>query len=137
MSIEAIGDGLKTVLDTISGLKVSALNELPDKAHPPHAIILLGETAYHRTYGNSPYEADLIFRIIVLLGNQDSPSAANRMIDYIEASGSSSIVAAVEADPTLNSTCDGSVVTHNFGLGITNWAGIQYLSTEFEITIAT
>lgn len=135
MGIETIGTGLKTVIDTISGLKVSALNELPNKVHPPHAVILLGETGYNKAFGSEPRDTDLMLRIIILLGDQDNPSAANRILDYIEASGDKSIVAKVEGDVTLDSSCDTSFVIRNLGLGVTNWGGVPYLSTEFEIAI--
>ena len=135
MGIETIGTGLKTVIDTIDGLKVSALNELPNKIHPPHAVILLGETLYNKAFGDSPRDTDLVLRLIILLGDQDNPSAANRMLNYIEASSSSSIVGKVEGDPTLDGSCDTSWVIRNLGLGVTNWGGMPYLSTEFEIAI--
>ena len=134
MGIEAIGDGLKTTI-SISGLKVYALKELPDKVTPPVAIIVLGETVYHDTFGSSPYNADITLRVIILLGKADLPSAANRMLDYIEPGGSSSIAKEVETDPTLNSSCQAAIVTRNLGLGVTNWGGMDYLSTEFEIAV--
>ena len=136
MGIEAIGAGLKTTL-SISGLKVYALTELPNKISPPAAVMVLGETLYHQTYGSNPYDCDITLRLIILLGNVDTPSAANRILDYIEPSGASSVVTEVETDPTLNSSCGAAIVTRNLGLGVTNWGGVDYLSTEFEISIWT
>lgn len=134
MSLSDISDGLvKTI--KIPGLKVFGVKNLPDKISPPAIVVVLGETPYHRTFGSNPYPTDPTWRIIVLLGNQDTPSAVNRMLDYIEPGGKSSIVKQVEDDPTLVGTCSGAIVTRNFGLGVTNWGGIPYLSTEFELEV--
>jgi len=66
---------------------------------------------------------------------QDSPSAFNKIYDYIEPTGTSSVLAKIEADLTLGGTCDTCRVIRNSGMGATNWGGITYLSTEFEIAI--
>ena len=138
MSHKAIGEGLKQTI-TISGLKIYALHKLPDKISPPAAVMALGETIYHRSYsgGTSPYTADFMIRFIVLLGKVDTPSAANRLLDYVEPGGRSAIAEEVEKDPTLNGSCQAAIVTRNLGLGVTNWGGVDYLSTEFEIEIWT
>lgn len=133
MSIEAIGDGLKTTL-SIAGLRVYSLKELPDKVSTPSAVMALGETEYHSAYG-SPYDADFTIRLIILLGKSDTPSAANKMLDYIEPDGARSIPKEVEADPTLAASCQAAIVIKNLGLTVTNWGGVEYLSTEFEIGI--
>jgi hypothetical protein len=133
MGIESIGTGLKTVLSAISGLRVFAPSELPDSVNDlPCALILLGETDYNADFSDNH---DLNFRILILLAKQDAPSAFNKIIDYIEPTGSSSILATIEADLTLSSTCDTCKVVKNLGIGATNWGGITYLSTEFEIAI--
>lgn len=134
MAIEDIGDGLKTTI-TMSGLRVYALKDLPNKVSPPAAVMALGETVYHRVYSDT--DADLTIRLIILLGKIDQPSAANRMLDYIEEDSAKSITKKVEADPTLNGSCQAAIVTRNLGLGVTNWGGVDYLSTEFEVIIWT
>ena len=131
MGIEAVGTGLKAVL-SISGLHVYAPNELPDTPTIPAAIILPGETIYDATFDNS---YDFKVRLILLLAKQDMPSAAGRILDYIEPTGDLSVLAKLKADKTLNSTCDSSQVIRNLGVGSTVWGGITYLSTEFEIAI--
>jgi hypothetical protein len=132
MSIEAIGSGLKTILAGIEGLRVYSPSEIPDSPDLPCALILPGETDY-----NSDFSAnyDINFRILILVTKQDSPSAFNKIYDYIEPTGDSSVLAKVQADRTLGATCDSCKVSKNLGIGSANWGGITYLSTEFEIQI--
>ncbi len=133
MSIETIGTGLKTRLDTITGLRVFAPNELPDAVNElPAALILPGAVNYHADFAA---DYDYMLRVIVLLTTQDMPSAFSKVLDYIEPSGTYSVLAAIEGDKTLSSTCDTLRVTRNLGVTTTTWAGIVYLSTEFEVLI--
>ena len=133
MSLETIGNGIKTRLQTISGLKVFAPNELPDSINQfPCALILPGETHYHAMMSG---DADYIFRVLVLFTKQDAPSALGKMLDYIELTGTYSVKAAIEGDRTLNSSADDVRVDRNLGIGFTSWGGYNYLSTEFQITI--
>jgi len=56
-------------------------------------------------------------------------------LDYIEPTGTYSIVAAIAGDTTLNSTADDSVITENTGFGAISWGGYLYLGTEFELQV--
>lgn len=134
MSLETIGTGIKTRLETIAGLKVFAPNQLPDSINQfPAALILPGETTYDAMFvGN---DADYRYRVIILITKQDSPSALNSLLDYIEVTGTYSVKAAVEADSTLNGSADDCRVTRNLGVGATVWGGSTYLSTEFEVLV--
>jgi len=131
MGLETIGAGIKTRLETISGLTVFAPDELPDSINSfPVAVILPGETVYQ-----SAFDADTgyNFRVILLMTKQDQPSALESMLDYIEPTGTSSVRAAINGDKTLNSSADTCVVISNSGIGSTIWAGSVYLSSEWLI----
>lgn len=132
MGIEAIGDGIKVNLNTIVGLRVYAPKELPDSLELPCALILPGVSEYATSYDP---DHDLTFRIVVCVAKQDTPSAFNAILDYIEATGAKSIFAAIDADRTLNASCDTCKLQRNLGVGSTVWGGIVYLSTEFELAV--
>ena len=135
MSIKTIGDGIKTRLETISSLKVFAPKELPDSINQfPAALILPAETVYDATFDN---QADLRYRILILLTKQDTPSAFGKLLDYMEVTGTYSVKAAIEADSTLGGTADDCRVSRNQGASFTLWGGVQYLSTEFELLVWT
>lgn len=132
MGIEAIGDGIKVNLNTIVGLRVYAPKELPDTLELPCALILPGVSEYATAYDQS---ADLTYRIVICIAKQDTPSAFNDILDYIEAVGAESVFAAINADLTLNASCDTCKLQRNLGVGSTVWGGIGYLSTEFELAV--
>lgn len=134
MGMSAISSGLKTRLQTISSLReVYASDEIPSAIHAtPCAIILPGDTEYHKTHGG---EYDVNFRIIILLSQQDLPSALNRIVDYADLTGNDSVYAAIYGDNTLGGNADGCWVESNSGAGFTSWAGTPYLSTEFIIRV--
>lgn len=132
MGIEAIGDGIKVRLNTIAGLRVYAPKEMEDTLELPCALILPGESLYATAYDRS---SDLTFRIVICIAKQDTPSAFNVILDYIEAEGPRSIFAAIDADRTLNGSAHTCKLQRNLGVGSTVWGGIGYLSTEFELAV--
>jgi hypothetical protein len=131
MGMNAIGSGLKTTLGDIK-LQVYAPNELPDSINPPCAVILPSETLYDVDF-DADY--DLQIRLVIMIAKPDQPSAINKILDYIEPTGTYSILAKVKADRTLNTTCADCKVVRNSGVGFTAWGGINYISTEFLIQI--
>jgi len=132
MTIKAVGEGIKTRLETISGLRVYAPTELKDSLEIPCALILPGTNEYVTAYDGS---YDCVYRIVVVLAKADTPSAFNRIVDYVEPTGTKSIFAAIDGDNTLNSSCSASKLARNLGVGSIIWGGITYLTTEFELQV--
>ena len=134
MGVEAIGTGIKTtILATIAtGLRVYATNEIPDTLELPCVLVMLGPGKYATTFDGS---YDQIFRLILCLAKQDSPSAFNKLLDYIDDVGAKSLFAALNADRTLGATCSTSKLDSHSGAGSTQWGNIAYLSCEFELQV--
>ncbi len=134
MGLESIGSGIKTRLATISALKrVYAPNELEDSYNSfPVAIIMPGETNFDTTFDGG-YNSR--WRIIVMISKQDTPSALNELMNYMEPTGTNSIKAALYGDRTLNSTADDCELDRNLGYGVMVFGGITYLSTEFDLIV--
>ena len=134
MGVESIGNGIKTRLQTISALKaVYAPNELRDTYNSfPCAIIMPGETNFDQSFDGA-YTSR--WRIIVLISKQDTPSALNKLMNYMEPTGTNSIKAALYADRTLNSSADDCELDRNLGYGTMIFGGITYLSTEFDLVV--
>lgn len=132
MSLEAMGKGLKARLETIADLKrVYAPHELPNSVHQlPVALILPGETLYNQTMANA---TQVTFRVLILLSRADQPSALNRMLDYIDPTGTDSVYAAIEGDDSLGGATDFTLLRSNTGVGQTQWGGQFYISTEFRV----
>ncbi len=134
MGLESIGSGIKTRLETISALKrVYAPNELEDSYNSfPVAIIMPGETNFDTTFDGG-YNSR--WRIIILINKQDTPSALNELMNYMEPSGTNSVKAALYGDRTLNSSADDCELDRNLGYGVMVFGGITYLSTEFDLVV--
>lgn len=134
MGVEAIGNGIKTQLQFITALKrVYAPNELPDSINSfPSAIIMPGVTDYDQTFAGFYISH---WRIIVLISKQDTPSALNKLMDYIEPTGTNSIKAAIYGDCQLGGVADDCELQRNLGFGFMAFGGINYLSTEFELIV--
>jgi len=137
MSVETIGDGIKTRLETISALKrVYASDELPDSLNRfPCAVIMPSEITYQTTF--TDIEPFIIFRIIVIVSKQNQPSALSKLLDYIAESGTNSVLAAINADSTLDSSASGCILDSNSGFGAIPWGNINYLGTEFNLRVWT
>jgi hypothetical protein len=133
MGLQDIGGGIKTRLETITGLRVYAPNGLPSSLNDlPAALIMLGPTDYNEAFdGDSAFN----FRIVIVLAKQDQPSTLDKLLDYIETSGTYSVKAAIEADRTLNGKADTCQLIRNTGLVPVEWGGITYLGTEFELKV--
>lgn len=133
MGTEAIGTGLKVNLGNISSLNaIYAPNQVPDTIPiTPCAVILPGATDYLVALGGDAF--NVVMRVLILITKQDQPSAMNKILDYIDPTGSESVRKVIQDDPTLDSSCDDSYVVSSTGAGFTTWNGTPYLSIEFEV----
>ena len=137
MGIEAIGTALGVRLETISGLRVYNPAELPRTINEfPVALIMPGSISYHDTHGGASY-LTITYRVIIAMTNKDQPDKLSKLMDYIEPTGTYSVVAAIEGDITLGGTASDCIVFTNAGVGTTMWGGIPLLSTEFEVRVLT
>ena len=128
MDIDNVRAELATALDTISGLRCYAY--VPDSISVPAAIIGMGAVQYDETLAGSMTAS---FVVTVAVGRSDMRSSQTKINDYVQATGATSIKAAVESDPTLNGTVSSVTVMSatppsEFTMGETS-----YLSVQFEI----
>ena len=97
-SFSSIRAGLKTNLETISGLTV--YDYVPDFLEPPIAIIApLNTLNYDSTMarGADTYEVP----VILYISRIDAETSQDTVDSYLIASGANSIKAAIESDGTL------------------------------------
>lgn len=134
MGMVDCGNGLATRLKTIQRIKRAfGPGEIPDSIPEcPCAIVLPGESQYDRTFSG---KVDITFRILILINNQDKPSALSEVVRFAEPEGKDSVRAAVNKDTTLGGAADDCQVRRCAGAGATVWAGTSYLSTEFEVIV--
>lgn len=103
MSWVTIRDGAKGLVDNISGLIVTDVmpDVLPNK---DHAVVvpsdpLIEPSGHHGV-------TDIYFRVVIRCQRATAKDAQDALDAYLWPTGASSIVAAIEADPTLSGTVD-------------------------------
>lgn len=129
---------LKTRLESISGLKVYAF--APASISVPCAAITYGNGEF-LTYRTSTdgHDMDLTITVFVQGGQRDEQTTAEALDAYLADAGSSSIYAAVEADPTLGGVVDSCSVmgasdygSRVFGEGEN---AVRYQSVQFAVEV--
>ncbi len=98
----------------------------------PVGLILLGETEYYQDFVN---DLSVIFRVLVLVSKQDQPSELIKLLPFIETTGTSSILSILALNSDLWGEADDSQIIKNTGLGVTEWGGHKYISTEFLVKV--
>lgn len=96
-TLTEVREGLAEALGSISGLQVSP--HALSNPSLPSASVVPREFDYHQTFGDGP--SDWYFNIEVLAALVSDIGAQLKLDSFLEASGDTSILAAVEADPTL------------------------------------
>jgi hypothetical protein len=129
-SLESVQAGLADALRTIVGLRVYDFPS--DRIEPPAAVLSLPETPYDVTFGGRTDE--WTFPLWVLVAKADDKASYGEMLGYLEAEGSKSIRAAIEADRTLGGACDTCAVTRARPLFATV-AGTEFLAVEFTLEV--
>ena len=97
-ALTSIRDGLKTRLETISGLTASEY--VPDYTVPPIALVApLNSLNYDSTMarGADTYEIP----VILYISRIDAQTSQDEVDSYLASSGSNSVKAAIEGDTTL------------------------------------
>ncbi|AII58740.1 hypothetical protein ASJ33_05635 [Dehalococcoides mccartyi] len=136
MSVEIIGNGLKTRLQTITALKaVFSCSEIPQSVNSfPTALIFHTGTEYDQTMGVTNMQLHH-FKVKICTQTADQSSGLNALLDFAENTGDNSVKATVDGDVTLSGKCDTARVIRNSGQGTFSMGGHVYLGTEFEIEV--
>lgn len=131
-SLSALRAGLKARLDTIAGLNAYA-HRVDDIVSP--AAVVLPETINYRDTFDGKYSYLLVVQLFVEWGT--SPAVAeDLMSDYLDSTGATSIIAAIEADGTLGGLADYTEVTTMRDYGKVEYAAVDYLSCDLVVGVS-
>lgn len=130
-TITQVKQGLANRLATITGLRAFAYQ--PDQLNAPIAFPTLDNVLYHRTMRTALTE--MTFTVTLIVCKADSRSAQSQVDPYISASGSQSVRAAIEGDPTLGGVVDSLIVNSAGGYQIINAEDGDYLACDFNLTV--
>lgn len=130
MNVVDIRRGLAAALDTLAGLRV--FDYVPDNAPAPAAIVEPLEITYGAAMQNGLH--NLRGFVTIMVGRMSERSSQDRIDAYVNPTGTSSVVAAIEADVTLGGTCKALTVIGAQPRSVT-MAGVEYNAYRFEIMI--
>lgn len=127
----AIRTGLKTRLETITGLSVYKF--VPAQINVPAAVISRRSTRFDATMADGSDDWEYVVTVLVGWAEQEVGQAA--MSGYLARTGSTSIKAAIETDESLGGAVDFAHVREAGEEEIRQYNEIPYLSVDFIIAI--
>ena len=130
-TISQIADGLKTRLETISGLR--AFSYQPEQENPPFGYCELNSVDYHRAYQGGDVVTS--WTIYVVVGRYLDRTAGDALDEYLSFSGSKSVRAAIEADPTLGGVCSTLIVRSGADVTTLDDGGAQFLVIQIQVEV--
>jgi hypothetical protein len=130
MNVSSVRDGIKTRLQTISGLRV--WDVIPDQVTPPGAVV--GQLDFTFDIDNARGVDLANVDVYVIVQRMDARSGQNKLDGYLAGSGSSSIKAAIEGDRTLGGTVNTLRVTRAEA-GTYVQGDVTFLSYRYSLTI--
>jgi hypothetical protein len=125
-----VRDGLKTRLQTISGLR--AYDLIPDTVTPPAAVV--GQLDFTFDIDNARGLDQAQVDVLVIVQRFSERSGQDLLDAYLAGSGVGSIKAAIEGDRTLGGAVNTLRVT-GAEAGTYESQGIEFLSYRYRITI--
>ena len=131
----AVRQAVADRLATISGLRATA-NRF-QQINPPCAVVMPQTgtfISYSRTFDG---ETDYNLRVILLVSEGDSLSGQDLLDPYLSVTGSQSIWATVQADPTLGGVVSYAAVVEATAYGLMNFNGVDYLGAHLILNVGT
>jgi hypothetical protein len=134
-SFPAVRAALAAALTSKIGLRATA-NRF-QQVNPPMAVVMPQTGTFIRYSATMDAETDYSLRVIMLVSEGDSLSGQDLLDGYLSPSGTSSIYAAVQADPTLGGVVSYAAVIEATAYGLMNFQGIDYLAAHLTVSIGT
>ena len=126
MNLDTVRTEIASALGSISGLRTFAYT--PSSLEPPSAVVGQGAIDYDATFAGSMTAE---FGILVVVSRADDRNGHSRLNEYLAPTGSGSIKAAIESDPTLNGSVGYVTVTGANPPSEVEMANTSYLAVEF------
>ena len=133
----AIKTGIKTRLDTLSGL-VATFDTVPDTVYPPVAVVVprSPEVEYNVSMGNSAHNSMLQrfnFDVLILAGHFNSEYSQDALDAFV--SGTGSVYNAIAGDRQLGGTVSDSRITRMLDYGQIVLGEGEFLGARFELEV--
>lgn len=130
-TVSQVATGLQTRLATITGLRT--FNYQPEQENPPFAYPQINSINYHRAYSGGDVVMD--WTVYVVVGRYLDRTAHAQLDDYLSYSGTKSVRAAIEADPTLGGVCSTLIVRSGADITSLDANGAQFLVIQMQVEV--
>ena len=130
-TVSQIANGLKTRLETISGLR--AFSYQPEQENPPFGFCQLNSVDYHRAFRGGDVITN--WTITVVVGRWLDRTANAALDDYLSYSGAKSVRAAIEGDETLGGVCSTLIVRSGADVTSLDANGAQFLVIQMQVEV--
>ena len=122
-------DGLSTLLDNISGLKV--LDYPADSVHEfPAAVVLFESRDAMETLSGSTFAGKI--KVVLLVSSANTQQAYDTLDAYMDPLGTSSLEAAADADNTWGGKVDDGRLVSVDNVGQRKLWGAYYVAADFH-----
>ena len=132
MSIAAVRDGLKAVLDEIPELNV--FDTLPDQAPVPAGAVRVETVTYDTSFEGDSHEIVLV--VLLVVSSASGASGQEKLDSYIDPDSETGVRAMLDANPSLNGAVFQAVASGVRNYGPVNIAGVDYLGAEVVVQAA-
>jgi hypothetical protein len=126
---------IRTALAAQLGEQIDGLrtyDHMPGQVNPPAAVVRRRSTTYGTSLGGPDFGTDDHTLAVTLFVGQEQWEVLDGLL---APAGSSSVRAAVEADPTLGGVVDGAQVERAEEENLVEYAGAQYLSATVVVGV--
>lgn len=130
-TVSQVATGLQARLATITGLRT--FNYQPEQENPPFAYPQINSINYHRAYQGGDVVMD--WTVYVIVGRWLDRTAHAALDDYLSYSGSKSVRAAIEGDPTLGGVCQTLIVRSGADITSLDAGGAQFLVIQMQVEV--
>ena len=131
-TVNQVANGLKTRLDTISGLRVFAY-QADQNSTPPLAFPVLDSIEYHQAFGGG--DVVMNWTIVAIVGRYTDRNAYAQLDDYLSFDGAKSIRATLEADKTLGGVCQTLIVQSSVDVTSLSQGDAEFLQIRVRVTV--
>ena len=130
-TVSQVADGLKARLATITGLRTFSYQ--PEQENPPFGYPQINSIDYHRAYSGG--DVVMNWTVFVVVGRYLDRTAHASLDDYLSYSGTKSVRAAIEADPTLGGVCSTLIVRSGADITSLDANGAQFLVIQMQVEV--
>ena len=130
-TISQIASGLKTRLETISGLR--GFSYQPEQENPPFGFPQLNSIDYHHAFRGGDVVTN--WTVTVVVGRWLDRTANASLDNYLSYSGAKSVRQAIEADETLGGVCSTLIVRSGADVTSLDVGGAQFLVIQMQVEV--